>query len=284
MRKARGKSRASIKNVWALKRRVSPVMGEIILELLYKSQGKKLPATEIASNKGIILEQISADSTDEKGWKKSRLPTVDLKKNNALSKSITIGKQWKIVPAPNSLSRGTTCSASTKSRRIPIFIESGLGFGSGKHETTQLCLELMERLAAKNSFLDVGTGSGILALAASTMGFTRVVGLDCDPNALRNARQNARLNQAESIRWKCGDLSKWKSPHKFQIVAANLLSSILIQQAPRLASWLQDGGFLIASGFFKKDISEIKAAFTEHRLTPINQVFRGRWSALLMKK
>jgi ribosomal protein L11 methylase PrmA len=289
MSKARSKSRASKENVWALKRRVSPVMGEIILEVLYKSQGRKLPATEIASTRGILLEQISPNSTNEKGWKKTRLPAVNISKNQAFQKPIDISHLWRIVPSlpaargqhpPRPLKKGN----STESERIKITIEAGAGFGSGQHETTQLCLLLLENIPKKSSFLDVGTGSGILALGAFKRGFLKVVGLDCDENALRNARYNARLNRVKSIRWKYADVSKWKNPFPFQVIAANLLSSILIQEARRLASWLQANGFLIVSGFFTKDVSEMVKTFSKHGLTPVKKVSQGRWCALLLKK
>jgi ribosomal protein L11 methyltransferase len=135
---------------------------------------------------------------------------------------------------------------------VIIDLDPGMAFGTGLHPTTRLCLEGLEDLAARGPLgraLDVGCGSGILAIAAIRLGATRVLGVDIDPVAIEATIANARHNRVgRRIRAREGSLPTDEGP--FDVVLANLIAGVVIEHAANLAGELVPGGTLIASGIF----------------------------------
>src|SRR5437016_4814963 len=131
-----------------------------------------------------------------------------------------------------------------------LVIPASAAFGTGEHATTAMSLRLLERLTRKWkngwSLADLGTGSGILALAAKRFGAGRVTGIDIDPKAVSIAKANARLNKIDKVDFRLGDLGKWKPTGARDIVAANLYSELLIEILPELkwCTWLILSGVL----------------------------------------
>jgi ribosomal protein L11 methyltransferase len=163
-----------------------------------------------------------------------------------------------------------------------IIIEPSTGFGTGHHATTRLCLVLLQKLKVHGArVLDIGTGSGVLALAAWKLGAGDVVAVDNDSDALANARDNiARNGAAPAIDIICDDLETLRI-QRADIVLANLTGAVLVRYAAELRGLAMDGGYFILSGFAPDDVAVIRAAFAG--LTVIAEQTDGDWAALLLK-
>lgn len=162
---------------------------------------------------------------------------------------------------------------------ITIVINPSTGFGTGHHETTRLCLLLIQQLElADRTVIDVGTGSGVLAIAAAKSGAGRVVAVDNDPDAVRNARENLLANGCEDvIEVVEGDLASLSRPPA-DIVVANLTAGVIQQNSAALARLVRPGGLLLLSGFGPRDLDELTAAFPG--LTRREVRHEGDWIAL----
>ena len=145
--------------------------------------------------------------------------------------------------------------------RVKLLLDPGLAFGTGGHETTSLCLEALDELVAGGErVLDIGTGSGILAIAALKLEAASAEGVDIDPVAVRTAVENAALNGVESrFRGLVGDLSDQASG-TYQIVTANIVANAIISLSPAVPGLLADGGHFIASGIIDTRADEVEAA------------------------
>lgn len=163
-----------------------------------------------------------------------------------------------------------------------IVIEPSTGFGTGHHETTRLCLLLLQTLEVRGArVLDIGTGSGVLALAAWKLGAGDVVAIDNDPDALDNARDNiARNGAAPSIDIIQDDLGGLRI-QRADLVLANLTGAVLVRYAAELRSLALDGGYCILSGFAPEDVAVIRTAFAG--LTLIEEKTEGEWAALCLQ-
>ncbi len=142
-----------------------------------------------------------------------------------------------------------------------VVIQPSMGFGTGHHATTRLCLRLLQRVDVEGArAIDVGTGSGVLAIAAWKLGAARVLAIDCDPDALENARENIELNgAAAAIELLNADLGGF-SGRTGQIVTANLTSGVLQRYAGELRGAVERDGHLIVSGFTPGELGGIERA------------------------
>ena len=163
-----------------------------------------------------------------------------------------------------------------------IIIEPSTGFGTGHHETTRLCLEMLQRLELRGARVaDVGTGSGVLALAAWKLGASDVVAIDNDPDALENARANFATNGAgPSIDVICDTIETLRI-ERADIVLANLTGAVLLRYSAQLTSLLRGGGYLVASGFAPDEAHVIKTAFKT--LRAIDERVDGEWAAVCLR-
>ncbi|HEX7473805.1 MAG TPA: 50S ribosomal protein L11 methyltransferase [Candidatus Limnocylindrales bacterium] len=174
---------------------------------------------------------------------------------------------------------------------IVIALDPGMAFGTGLHPTTRLCLQGLERLADEGRLahgsardgsarvLDVGIGSGILAIAAGLFGAGELVGVDPDPIAVDASVANARRNHlARRLRVRAGSLPSGSGP--FDVVLANLIASLLVALAPQLRDELRPGGTLLASGIFVEREPEVRAAFAEVGLRVVDRGSETDWVAL----
>jgi ribosomal protein L11 methyltransferase len=163
-----------------------------------------------------------------------------------------------------------------------IVLDPGMAFGTGTHPTTSLCLAaLSDLLAARPGarVLDVGTGSGLLAIAARKLGAAEVAGNDNDPVAVRVARENAALNGVELDLNERG-VGGQRGP--FDLVLANILANTLVDLAPALAAQLAPGGVVLLSGILTPQEEEVRAAYLAAGLAPLPGGDRrdGEWSLL----
>lgn len=167
--------------------------------------------------------------------------------------------------------------------RINLVIDPGMAFGTGHHETTRTCLELIEhysRDCAKEGFLDVGTGTGILAIAASLLGFRRVVGVDTDPLAVDAAIRNAKLNNLSNITIHEG--TAVPALGIFDFIAANLISEVLIGLAPDLSTCMGEKCIMLLSGMLAGQEDGVIIAMERQGLELLDKHADGRWVSLLM--
>ena len=148
-----------------------------------------------------------------------------------------------------------------------VVLDPGLSFGTGQHPTTAFCLrELVWRRVpdGRQSFLDIGTGSGLLAIAAAKLGYAPVHAFDFDPEAVRVARANAKANQvAEKLHITRGDLTKLptKPARAYDMVGANLISTVLVAERKRIAARVKPGGTLVVAGILKPEFHLVETAF-----------------------
>ena len=169
--------------------------------------------------------------------------------------------------------------------RDVIVIQPSMGFGTGHHASTRLCLQLLRELGVAGArVLDVGTGSGVLGIAASRLGAAQVLAIDCDGDALTSARENVALNgEGASIRLQHVELASLPpelSAASFDIVLANLTAAVLIRHAETLARRLAPAGVLIASGFGQDELTEVAGAFAVTSLAVTTRADEGEWVAL----
>lgn len=174
-------------------------------------------------------------------------------------------------------------------RGSALLIPSGMAFGTGDHATTARCLRLLtERTAtlagSRWSLLDLGCGSGILALAAERLGAGRILGVDFDETCVRVSGENARINGLSRSRFRKADVLRWKPPGTWDIVAANLYSTILTAAAERIAGAVREGGYLILSGILSVEEPVIRECFTRIGLCHGTTLRRGKWAAMLLEK
>jgi len=185
---------------------------------------------------------------------------------------IAVGNRFVIAPPWSDTSEAQD--------RIVIHIEPGMAFGTGTHETTRLCLELIEKYFEGGSFLDVGTGTGILAIAAAKLfPDATVVAYDTDAEAVTIARENARLNETEQIEFHIGSVDDLTA--SANLVCANLITPAILELLPALVN--ASCGRLILSGILETQVHEIEARLHELGVDQIIETLNdGEWVALVI--
>lgn len=163
---------------------------------------------------------------------------------------------------------------------VVVEIDPGIAFGTGYHPTTYNCLEALEELMPEGaSILDLGTGSGILSIAAVKLGASRVVALDIDSQAVKAARQNFRRTRTTSkITLVQGSLPHAAvGPGQFDLAVANIPARAVCELAPFIASALNGNGILVASGMTLDQSPEVLKTMSDLRHTPLKEWFRDEW-------
>lgn len=173
----------------------------------------------------------------------------------------------------------------TKESDIIIEIDPGMAFGTGTHETTSMCLELIEKYKGDNMrLLDIGCGSGILGISAAKLGMTDVIGVDIDPNAVRVARENVDHNNVTAYvdirEGNLLDVIDGEAP----IIVANIIADVIIGMASIIPQFLMREGTFIASGIILDRIADVKEALGAVGLLPVEEIIKGEWAALVYTK
>ena len=178
------------------------------------------------------------------------------------------------------------------SRRKPtrgqelVVLDPGLSFGTGQHPTTRFCLEQIARARdgfAKPSLLDVGTGSGILAIAAAKLGYNPVRAFDFDPAAVRVAKENARKNGAR-IRITRGDIAKTTAERaKYHVVCANLTADLLESCAGKLKRLVRPDGLLVLAGILRTQVRAVRGCYEKQGACVVAQEAQGEWESLALR-
>ena len=176
-----------------------------------------------------------------------------------------------------------------KPRKIAIAVDAGLAFGSGRHETTRGILTMLSRLRARRfgQALDMGTGSGILAIAIAKLWGIPVLACDNDPVAVATARENARLNRTNQVKtlrsdgYAAPDIARRGS---FDLIVANILAKPLTAMAADLARHLAPGGVALLSGIEAHEDRAVAAAHTRHGLRRAGRLVLDGWSTVMLTK
>jgi len=176
---------------------------------------------------------------------------------------------------------------------IVIELDPGMAFGTGLHPTTRMCLvEIERRLQPGSTVLDLGTGSGILALAAAKLGASYVLAMDIDPIAVEVAKANVKRNGVEGIVAVAqgsldqgaeheGQMSAVTRPAAFDFVVANLLAETIIDLAASLTETLHPGGLLVASGIIEPRLSDVTQALSQGGFSVIDLASEGDWRTII---
>jgi ribosomal protein L11 methyltransferase len=175
----------------------------------------------------------------------------------------------------------------TDAGRLAIVIEPGRAFGTGHHGSTAGCLVALERLVARDApagVLDLGTGSGILAIAAARLGVTRVVGLDDDPDAIAVATANATVNGvADRVRCALGEVST-AAVEPAPLVVANLLAAAHHRLGVRYAALVAAPGALVLGGILDAEADAVMGAVASHGFAPDDRISLDGWTTLVMRR
>ena len=166
-----------------------------------------------------------------------------------------------------------------------IRIDPGTAFGTGKHETTKMCLRALEENTPEQpwSMLDVGTGSGILSVYGAMLGAEKITAIDIDPEAVRWAKKNIELNKLPvRIDLATTPLEKIRGP--YDVIAANIILNTILELSPLFPGLLSPGGLLILSGILREQVERVEQKLQELGLIKTGIAFMGEWACLMVKK
>jgi ribosomal protein L11 methyltransferase len=167
-----------------------------------------------------------------------------------------------------------------------VIIESSRAFGTGEHYTTQGCIEAMEKVSkiyAPSYIMDIGTGTGILAIAAAKIWpESYVIGSDIEEVACDIASKHAKINEVNIECIVCAGVPK--IPRKANLIVSNILANPLVALAQDFAYHLQSNGYIILSGFLSNQLQTVLEAYTAHHLRPIDTINNNNWITLTLQK
>ena len=197
----------------------------------------------------------------------------------AYYKPIKIGERIVIVPAWEKY--------DAKEGEIIVKMDPGMAFGTGSHETTRLVIGLLEKyVRGGERVLDVGTGSGILAICASKLGAKECKAYDIDPVAVKVARENIKDSGQQNITCDQSDLLRQVELSKggYDIICANIVADIIIRMTPDVAAYLNEGGVILASGIIIERSEDVISCFEANGFKIANKAVENGWCALVVSK
>ena len=214
-----------------------------------------------------------------------RVETVDAvriaTRANAPRRALRLGPDLAVIDAHGSW------PARQRRPRILLRIAGAMAFGTGEHATTSACLRFLQAEAAESergwTMLDIGTGSGILAIAAEKLGAARIDAFDYDPRAVSAARTNLKRNRCRKVCVTAKDLRRWKPQRRYPLVAANVFSEVLRAAAPAITSAVAPHGRLILSGILRSQEKETLGTFAAHDFQVVKVQRRGKWVTALLR-
>jgi ribosomal protein L11 methyltransferase len=226
----------------------------------------RLIATSAAPDEGKIGLAVSEipDEDWSRTWKQHFKPL-------RVGKRFLVSPTWEDIPS--------------EPERLIIRIDPGRAFGTGHHETTRLCLEWLESCSGPDgmSLLDIGTGSGILAIGAAMLGFRKIVGIDNDPEAIAVAKENVMLNGlSERISLFCAAPEGQRG--SFGVVISNIESKPLIRMSEAISSKVRNNGLLALSGILSEQAGEVCAEYERKGLRRTLTKEAGEWVLLAFRK
>ena len=167
--------------------------------------------------------------------------------------------------------------------RAVLNIEPGAAFGTGTHDTTRLCLETLDKIIKQgDTVLDIGCGSGILAIASMLLGATEGFGVDIDELAVKTAKENGKMNGLDEpeLKFVCGDLAD-KVTKQYDVVVANIVADIIILFSTQVRAFMKQGAKFIASGIIDTRADEVVNALQSAGLKLVERIEHGGWVCLV---
>ena len=219
----------------------------------------------IAAGIAAEVDSIGVNDTDwNENWKK-------------YFKAFEVGKRLAVCPSWEEY--------DNKENRTVLSIDPGAAFGTGTHATTSLCLGILENtVQSGKKVLDIGCGSGILAIAGVLLGAESAVGVDIDAQSVKTAKENAQINGVDSkTEFLVGDLAE-KVSGKYDILCANIVADVIIRLFDNVADFMTDDGVLIVSGIIDLRAEEVKQSALDHGLKIAEEYTRDNWCAYLIRK
>jgi len=233
---------------------------DIILEKI-NAQSKEL------AHFGIQVK-IQVEIVDEKDWADAWKTYFNVTR---ITDNIVIKPDWKDHdPAPGD---------------IVIHLDPGMAFGTGTHPTTSMCIKMIQKFLVQGSdFLDVGTGSGILMIAAAKLGAKKMTGIDTDEVAVGISRENLDKNKVDPLLYSLACTTLDKTPEKsYDLVAANIIAQVIVDVMPDLENRIAQNGVAILSGIIQERKPDVIASLQKNKLTIIHEINEGEWVALAVK-
>lgn len=238
---------------------------ENLEEMIYeiKNNIEILPKEENGESFG----QIEFDEVFEKDWENN---WKKFYKTARIGKNIVIKPSWE--------------KYEKRHNDIVIELDPGMAFGTGTHETTSLCLEQIEKNSEnRETFLDIGCGSGILSILAAKIGFKEVVGVDIDELAIKVSNENAKINEVlDIVDFRKGDLLDVINK-KYDMVVANILAEVIILLNKDIKRCLKDNGIFISSGIILDKLDLVKMSLNQAGLEILEIITKGEWACIISK-
>jgi ribosomal protein L11 methyltransferase len=240
------------------------------------------PGTKLLRLEGYASGSVLRQLRQEFGGKLERIDTVKIAtRANAPRRPLVVARDLAIIDA-----HGSWPAAKPKPR-ILLRITGAMAFGTGEHATTAACLRFLcqeaGRIGKDWTMLDIGTGSGILAISAEKLGAKRVDAFDYDERAIKAAQANMRRNRCGRIKTTKTNLLRWKPRKTYPLVVANVFSEILRLAAPQITATVRPGGCLILSGILRQQEHETLETFLLFGLQLEAVSRRGKWVTLQLK-
>lgn len=262
---------------------VNAIYGELLdEEILEKDPSQAAVSVFIPEDRSVpealafLRERIAASGVE------ASIETVGVKESDWADvwkqyyKPVHIGKNIVIVPAWERY--------EPAEGEITVSMDPGMAFGTGTHETTRLCATFLEKyLKPTDRVLDVGTGSGILAIIAAKLGARDIDALDIDANAVRAAQRNCEDNGADFIRCRVSDLIA-SAEGEYDLICANIVADIIIRMAADVARYMKPGALLIVSGIIARQAEDAKAALVNGGLELCDMLEENDWNSFVFKK
>ncbi len=169
--------------------------------------------------------------------------------------------------------------------RVVLKIDPGAAFGTGSHATTSMCLSLLDKYIKEgDTLLDIGCGSGILAITGVLLGADRAVGVDIDAQSVKVSKENAEINSiSEKTEFICGDLTD-KVSGRYDVVCANIVADIIIKLTPDVDAFMKDDALFMCSGIIDLRADEVRSALIENGFNIIEEVIKDNWHAFAARK
>ncbi len=167
---------------------------------------------------------------------------------------------------------------------VVVKMDPGMAFGTGTHETTRLCATLLEKYVNDQSvMLDVGCGSGILAICASRLGAKQCYAYDIDPVAVKVARENVKDNACTNIECDVSDLLKGVKDGKYDVITANIVADIIIRMLPDISKYMHEKTVLVISGIIDERCDDVNKSIYENGFTKVEEIHENGWCAISLK-
>jgi len=234
---------------------------DIILE---KIQTRSMELTQFG-----IQVKIEVEIVDEKDWADAWKTYFNVTR---ITNRIVIKPDWKDYdPEPDD---------------IVIHLDPGMAFGTGTHPTTAMCIRMIQQFLVPGSgFLDVGTGSGILMIAAAGLGANRMTGIDTDEVAVEISKKNLDKNKVSSLLYSlaCTTLDQ-TPPQTYDLIAANIIAQVIVDVMPDLEKRIAPGGVAILSGIIRERKPDVLAALETNNLHIYHETNEGDWVALAVRR